>query len=550
MLSLRERIENFIYPHIEKYLEIAYEGDSDTELFGIKLFDGNFSEGATVYSAAILYVHYVKTDDPRAKAALKRLNHFISAATNAPCLTWAKLSILRAYAVLSDAGLLDRIDSSYTEAIKVKTDYADFVDKENGVLIKAASNYLQVAMACAGLRVRLGWESDEVFERIKASLYKIVSEHSFDFWTDEEPPYGRFDRYSFILSSEISDNFFLMNKNMPDWAQKNLALAADYALFAANSKGDGFNYGRSLSTHGDSAMIEVLSAALARGLVNEEKRPLAIAYIGAVVEKLLNFWYREDIESFDIWWNGRSTNKYRQVQRVFEVNLDMCLHLYTVLLSLDRAGVADDIPDLSLIPTPDRWIALELNFHSAKSAIFLRRGDTLAMLPLIGCGYRYTSSGYFPYPAICGVIEAAPEAKYPFLTPEYQKDGKCYRPCEFYDDITLENGNEDVTVTAVGRMSEFGDKYPVMSDYSFRTVYTFSGDNISVRFYTDAPMTSARMLIGTHGEGAEIKAYGFDVSEPQSTDSYDFLAPHGKITEAVMVQSLKTSVLGYDVKLI
>ena len=359
MQALRERIENFIYPHLEKYLTIAYKGGADAEVFGVKLSDGNFSEGALVFSSAILYVHYEKNGDARAESALKRLNYFLELATKSPCLTWAKLSILRAYAILLDAGLLDKIDSTHIDAIKEKTDYGDFVDKQKGMLIKASSNYLQVAMACAGIRVRLGWETDEVFQRIKASFKKIVSSSAFDFWTDEEPPYGRFDRYSFLLSSEISDNFFLMDQPMPEWAQKNLTLAAEYALFAANSKGDGYNYGRSLSTHGDSAMAEVLSAALARGFVKEKDRPLAVAYIGAIVEKLLSFWYRDEIESFDIWWNGRSTNKYRQVQRVFEVNLDMCLHLYTVLLSLVRADVANEMPDFSLISAPRYWQAKE-----------------------------------------------------------------------------------------------------------------------------------------------------------------------------------------------
>ena len=327
------------------------------------------------------------------------------------CKTWGKISLLRAMCALYDNGLLSSIPEDDLEKIKQITDYGDFYNKQK-MSLGGASNYIQVAFACAAMRERVGFENDGMSPRILEKLGELAHSESPDGFTDEQPGYGRFDRYSFLLTSEISDSIYTAGGgDMPRWAEENLKLAADYALFMANSRGDGFNYGRSLSTHGDCAIAEVLSAALSRGLVPEEKIDLAYAYIAKIIDKTLTFWYSEEKRSFDIWWNGRSTNEYRHLHRLIEVNLDMCVHLMAILANLVRAGIEDKEPNYDLIPSPDAWVARELSFAENKSAILLRRGERLVMLPLVSGGIRAKHAAYMPHPTICLEVEGAPEAR-------------------------------------------------------------------------------------------------------------------------------------------
>ena len=123
----------------------------------------------------------------------------------------------------------------------------------------------------------------------------------------------------------------------------------------------------------------------------------------------------------------------------------------------------------------------------------------------------------------------------------------CYRPYQYYDDISVTSSGGKVTVSASGSLATCGEKYPKKSEYTFRATYVFNGDVITVRYYTDAPFDGAKMLIGTHGETAQISAFGFDKTEPQNTDGYDFRAPHGAITAAYLAFATKTAELGYEV---
>ena len=67
--------------------------------------------------------------------------------------TWGKLAVLRGFCRLRDAGCLDVISEAVIETMKQKTDYGDFFDKETMSLRGYPTNYLQVAMACAGYQM-------------------------------------------------------------------------------------------------------------------------------------------------------------------------------------------------------------------------------------------------------------------------------------------------------------------------------------------------------------------------------------------------------------
>lgn len=162
-------------------------------------------------------------------------------------------------------------------------------------------------------------------------LLKILETSSTNGWMDEQPPYGRFDRYSLLVASETYDTLESLGKTIPDSMSKNLKNSAEIILFMANNRGDGINYGRSLSSYGDSAALEILSSAAACGLLDETQQKQAITYSLRIIEKLKHFWYDENRKSFNLWWDGRNTNKYRNISRILEANLDMAIHLLIVL---------------------------------------------------------------------------------------------------------------------------------------------------------------------------------------------------------------------------
>ena len=154
------------------------------------------------------------------------------------------------------------------------------------------------------------------------------------------------------------------------------------------------------------------------------------------------------------------------------------------------------------------------------------------MLPLIGGGSISAFSAYCPFPAVAGVLEAAPQSEEPFLIPEYEMAGRPHRPIRFYSDIEMKEENDKVTVRAQGYMPLIG-RYPIRpkrTEYTFTTEYVFDGERISVCFETDMPYDRARMRIAETAKATHIKTHGFDSLCELPLGTKDTLAPHGAYT--------------------
>lgn len=558
MKTIRELIEKFTYEHLEYYVSMVDKDGNDTVFRGIRVMDPpaeQFVHGVLVNTSVSLYLYYVKNGDERAEKTLSAVKKFIKNACSTQIKTWGKLSMLRAMAKLYKAGKLDAIPAEDIEILKEKTNYEDFFSKEEMKLIGFATNYMQVAMACAGFREMLGWDTEPFCDKIRDKLISIMMNGSDSGYMDEDPPMARFDRYSIIVTSELSDTLEAVEREVPRSVLDNLAHAAKMSVQMANEKGDGINYGRSLSCHGDAATLEILASAFARGLIADEDRDQALLYCIRITEKLFNFWYDKELRSFNIWWNGRSTNRYRQEHRVLEVNMDMANHMLTTLHNFEIAGLADTLPNIDKLPSPENWVATPITFRKdmeqSAETIILRRKDTMVMLPLVGLGKVYMNAAYQPYPNICGIIEGAPEAKYPFLVPQYKtEDGDLYRPTQFYTDIKTESRCGRVKVTAKGKLAMLGETYPKKSEYGFETTFSFSGDTISAEFVTDLEGAEAEMLVGFHEEGFTFKATGFDGNREETVDGvYKFMTPAGPIVKAVTYTAKKAGKLSYKITL-
>jgi hypothetical protein len=284
------------------------------------------------------------------------------------------------------------------------------------------------------------------------------------------------------------------------------------------------------------------------GVLDRKNYGLAVSYSVKIIEKILSFWYDKEKGSFDIWWRGRTTNKYRQSHRVLEVNLDMAMHLITTLSNFERADLADVEADDFLIQSSNKWTVMRTDFtpKSDRALFALRYKDTLSLLPLIGLGGVCDWAAYMPYPSICGVLEGAPQAHIPFLIPEYKLDcGAVARPIEFYNTIECDSHDGTVRIVACGNLAIIDNGTPLKSEYTFSTVYTFSNDCICVKFNTDASYSSATMVSGVRSY-ASLTTFGFDLSELIDTnDAYDYKTPSGIIKDAFLNKAVGRGELGY-----
>lgn len=561
-MTIRTQIEEFIYPILENYTDMVYKNGDGVTFHGVKLLDdeSKFTHGALVNAAATLYAYYVRTNDKRADEVLKRLHYFIKIAAENTCKTWGKVAILRGFLTLNKAGLLANIKPEYIELVKSRTDYDDFFDKSTLTLRGMATNYLHVALACAGMRERLGFENEGYSGKIIKKLIEVLENGTLNGWMDDEIPAGRFDKYSFVLTSEFADTARMAQLPLPEFIKDNIRLSAEAILFCANKKGDCVSYGRSVAAHGDTTATEVLSTAFAEGLINEDMKPYAVTYSLAVINKIISFWYDEKRMSINMWWDGRGHDIYRPIDRLLETNLDMINHLYMLLENFSYGKVADI--DVSV----DLKRGKELELYSidfiedigknVKKTLLLRKEDTLIMLPFVGIGNGWgIHSAYFPFPAISGgILEAAQSARYPFFTPEYtDKEGNKYLPVQNYTRVDVSTRAPNLyTVHAEGTLALRTETKLFPSEYTFAIDYVIKDDEIKATFKTELDYVNATMYLalGRMATNESYSAFGFKNSESIYELVDDGLdAPHGRLKDMTKYTLPDSDELGYILKL-
>ena len=536
-MNIRQNIESFVYGYLDFLTERIYREGQECEYLGVKgLYESEkFVKGQLIHSLANLCLYYRRGGDAaRFDRVWERLVAAVDLLQDDRLRTWGMLSALRGCYELKKAGVFDRLPDQSRELLENRTRYTDFYDTETNALKGGLpTNYYQVAMACAGLREAMGFDAPGVCDRIKDRLIRLM-EQGGGGWMDEQIPFGRYDRYSLMVTSEFSDTLDLIGREVPRFILDNLHAAAMIALASANRRGDGVIYGRSLSVHGDCAYLEILSSALRHRLLDENQIPVALAYAGAILDKTEHFWFDRSRMSFNLWFDGRTTNSYRQSHRVLEVNLDMMNHLLSTLANLDAAGLADREPG-QLPADPAAWRVLRTDFQNIPGHLCtlytLRRGGLYLQLPLVGLGNRVHSAAYLPFPALAERLEAYPDAFVPFLTPLYTlADGRQVMPVQYYSAISEETGEDRVTVTVRGTLADvdFSKRNPSDTGLPFTAVYRFEGASLEVLFDTAAPVAAAVMSYGMGNRSPRVKFFGFgSVSERRVVRETMYHTPHG-----------------------
>lgn len=531
--TIRKMLSGFVYEKLDEIAELIDRDRENAVYAGYPALedDSNMILGLVVESLIRLAVHYGKTGDLRYETNLKRISSFSGLFTGKKLDTWGKLTLLRGLCLLYDEGKLHLLTEEALAIYRDKTEYSDFLDKECLTLKGGKpTNYYHVAMACAGYREKLGWENDGMSDKLMNKMLSVMGGSSGG-WADEQIPYGRFDAYSVNAPSESAGPLAAVGKKVPDAILQNLRQAAVLCLHLSNACGDGFPYGRSLAIHGDLTPCDVLFDAMEFGLLTEEEREQAAAYITKVIEKLTGFWYDEELGAFNIWLKGRATNGYRNISRILEVSLNALIKMTRYLELAEKFGFADRAYSEKDFEENASWKCIETIFDQKEDSVralylLMWCGKQFA-LPLINAGTLALHASYLPFPVCLRLTEAPPESKIPFLVPRYTlKDSRIAIPAGFYQDISVMYGTDSVCISARGLLSCFADENAApTAGGSFRTDYTFAGDKIQVAFSVDLPIESVRMV---YAGSCKISAFGFDwAKEIEDISSPVYHTAHG-----------------------
>ncbi len=82
---------------------------------------------------------------------------------------------------------------------------------------------------------------------------------------------------------------------VPELIRKMLSNSAHIFLKLANEQGLGYAYGRSIGAYGETAALEVLSAAAELDLFTAEEKKLAWGYTLRLIRTIVDFWYDDEM---------------------------------------------------------------------------------------------------------------------------------------------------------------------------------------------------------------------------------------------------------------
>jgi hypothetical protein len=478
-------VEARLLPQMAVLLDKLMVEKRDMTLDGVRVFDADdkFLPGKVAIGLAYLLIDTPR-DDPRFATYLAGYRQIADMTVDDTNDTWGVYYYCQALHMLREAGLLEQAVSPQTLAkLKVKLDWRRFVREGDLTLIDLPNNYYGVAFSVARLRHQLGWEdvsaSEALLERTLDHYRKYSGEYGF---ADETDGDGRFDRYSVLLIGEISHR--LIEAGMPatpevkDWLRKSV----DLMLPRLNLRGEGFEYGRSIGTYGETAFLEVLTAAAKLDVLTPKEKAMGYAFSSRVTARYMDFWFDPDMGSVNLWEHGRRTDAYRGKHRILGENLSLARqYIYTSAI-WNELGFKDKTPDPGyaawLDGLPKRRVTWFARGAHDRLVVTLRdpnggEGGRVIGLPIINGGKgQHENTPYYPIPFSPGLLAGVADGEFPQLLPR----------------LTLADGSR-LTPLAYARNVK-------VSEQGARTVVTYEQDQLD-RLGADAPIADARFSVKT-----------------------------------------------------
>lgn len=558
----------------ELLVRLAKEG-RELSLDGVPVFNGDdkFLPGKIALGLAEFLVT-VPADDPRRSEYIAGLRRISKLTVDDANDTWGIYYYISGLNKLRKAGMLNAaVDRLTLAKLRVRLDWRSFVDIDTFALIDHPNNYYCVAFGIARLREQMGWEdtsgSERLLQKMLAHYRQFSGEYGFADETDGE---GRFDRYSVLLSAEIAQRFIETGTQPPPevvgWVRK----SADVMLQRLNPNGDGFEYGRSLGPYGLTAIVEVLTAAAAVGVLNEQEKALAYAFVCRAGQRYVDFWLNGKTGSVDMWDQGRRTDAYRGKFRILGENLSLAHQFVYTNAAWNQLGFQDKPPRLDFAAALDRLPRRTVTWFARaeydRMLLTLRDRGHVIGLPLINGGQsQHMHNPYFPIPFSPGMLDGIADGNSPQLIPQFSlSEGAVLAPLAYFQHVKVtERGNETVITFQQPCLDRLGSASPIPDDrFSLTSTYVLTPGRITrtdvytpkgtvelkgVRMefatYSEAPVQKGGTITFGHGAVRKFEASGFEhcgTAEVQEDMAYH--TPTGPLNTNVVCESSARTVQG------
>ena len=446
---MRQIIEEKLHPIMKHLFDRIVEGGLELEIDGTPAYNekAQFVGGKVINEACYVVLEFLKDEEN-----FRKLGDVIRMVSDMPMETWGILNGISGLYRLKKAGLLKKVvDAETLEKLRISMDWRTFVDVENHyALIHKPTNYYGVAFGIARHRELLGWEEEGHSKVLLDRLMEHIDQYSGEFsFMDETPGEGRFDRYSILVPSELASQLLATGWEVPEKIKGMLQKSARIFVELADKQGLGFSYGRSIGAYGDTAALEVLSAAAeVGGLLTEDELEIAYGYNVKVMEHMVDFWYDKDMESINMWEHGRKTDNYRNKYRILGENLSLSMQMVNSYEHWVKAGykeksICGDYGE-KLQKLPSHMYVPFAKGEYDRGLAIVRDGDHVWSLPFINGGQRmYDKDPYLPVPFQYQVLQGVPEYCHGQLIPQlWMEDGEVLMPVSYMSGIWTKEENE------------------------------------------------------------------------------------------------------------
>lgn len=572
MECVRNRMKDLIYENLRPKMVSLFwrtaEGGRDFVMEGVPVYNdkAQFVGGKVINMSCYVVLELLKgTKDY--ERGLKTLKEVISMAADLPMETWGILNGVTGLYRLRQAGLLEQAVTRETmERLKRSLDWRTFVDIEDHYrLIGKPTNYYGVAFGIAKYRELLGWEKGGHSGELLRRLMEHIDRYSGVGYMDETAGDGRFDRYSILIPGEIISLIMATGMEAPEKIRTMLRKSAEIFLHLADEKGLGFSYGRSIGAYGDTAAMEVLSAAAeAGGIYEGDEEELAYGYSVRILQNLLDFWYDREMQSVNMWEKGRRTDGYRNKNRILGENMSLFMQMVNSYEHWVRAGwqereVTREYGNLVAGIEKYFFVPFAGGQYQRGLAIVRDQGHVWS-LPMIGGGKKYYGMDpYLPIPQENLVLDQVPDESHGNLVPELvMEDGRVLRPVSFFDSIeTKEQEGAFLVICRQRQLCLMGGEGPeaaegvrVVTEYLFRSGRITRKDEFELAsgqrlekirltqlVYSTGPRLEKEesRVVFDRGEIKGLSALGYDTCRVEAVpEEREFSTPRGRLKTRVI----------------
>jgi hypothetical protein len=488
LTPMHATVEQRLMPQVDRLLQQLMTEQSAMRIDGQPVFNGRdkFLPGKIAVGMAYV-IQRLPRDDPRLPVYIDGFKRIADLTVEDENKEWGIFYYLTALEMLHRSGQLDAAVSPETLAkLKKKLDWRSFVRERDLTLIDLPNNYYGVAFGVAQLRHALGWENDASAQALLAKTLAHYRTYSSTGFADETEGDGRYDRYSVLLIGEIAHRFIEAKREPPPEVREWLRKSAQLMLLRIGPDGDGFEYGRSIGAYGETALVEVLTAAAVLGVLTPAETDAAYAFCSKAAMRYMDFWVDDNTGSVNLWDRGRRTDAYRGKHRILGENLSLARQFFYTDDLWNGLGYRNVVPKTDLRAWRDALPRTTLTRFNAgepqRALVTVIDGDRLFGLPFINGGAgQHMHSPYFPIPFSPNLVSGIADSSIPQLTPRFVlKDGSVLQPLAYYTHIDAANeGDAYIVTAALSAMDRMGDEKPVADRRIVGTTrYAFSPGRI------------------------------------------------------------------------